>query len=298
MKTTPSSTLKTKAHLSNLVTINTKKHLPKKTFVFVFLGLFAIGTIYSLLETYLIENKFYKLSSHDIPLSFDGTRIVFLSDIHHGSFFSEARIKNVVKQVNALKPDLVLLGGDYVKGNPMYIEPCFSKLKNLHASLGIFGVLGNHDHWQGAELSRKAMKNAGINSIDNNAFWVMKGDQKIKIGGVGDHCEDVQKLDVTISDVSKSDFVVLVSHNPDYAQELKSDKVDLVLSGHTHGGQITFFGLFAYKVPSHYGQKFRTGKVIINNMQVIISNGIGTVSLPFRFFARPQIVVVELRAGK
>ncbi len=298
MKTTSTSILNTKTHQFNLDNSKIKKHLYKKFIVITFIGLFAVSLIYSLLETYLIENKYYTLSSFDIPISFDGTRIVFLSDIHHGLFFSKARIRNVVKQANSLKPDLILLGGDYVKGSPIYIEPCFSELKNLHASLGVFGVLGNHDHWQGAELSRKAMKNSEINSIDNNSLWVTKDNQKIKIGGVGDHCEDVQKLDATVSDVSKTDFVILVSHNPDYAQELKSDKVDLVLSGHTHGGQITFFGLFAYKIPSHYGQKFRTGKVIIDKIQVIISNGIGTVSLPLRFFARPQIVIVELRYSK
>lgn len=256
--------------------------------------LLVIAVMYPFIEPYWIEEKVYHISRSDIPSAFNDTKIVFLTDIHHGRFFSRSRVARVVDQVNKLKPELILLGGDYVEGSPKYIDDFFEELGRLHAP--VFGVLGNHDHWQGAERTRKAMLRRKIHSIDNAAFWVRKNGQRIRVGGVGDHCEDVQHLNRTVDSAELSDFVILVSHSPDYVQEIKSDKVDLVLAGHTHGGQVTFFGVYGPKVPSHYGQKFRTGSVMINKMQMIVSNGIGTTLFPIRFFARPQIVIIHLHA--
>lgn len=285
-----------KSFLSNK-DVNTIK-LHDWHFLSLFVSLFTAGLLYSFIESFWIEQKTYIITSPEIPISFDGTRIVFLSDIHYGDLFSKYQLSNAIKQTRSYDPDIILLGGDYVKNSPKFIQPCFDSLKTVHPPLGVYGVLGNHDHWQGADLTRKTMSNASINSIDNNAFWITKDNQRIRIGGVGDHCEDTQDLNVTINEVNTNDFTILVSHSPDYAPEITSDKVDLVLSGHTHGGQITLFGLYAPKVPSHYGQKFRTGKVILNKMQVIVSNGIGTVFLPLRFFSPPQIIIMELKSQK
>ncbi len=261
----------------------------------IFAGICLIAGAYSLFEPYWIEQKNYILSDTQIPQSFKGLKIVFLSDIHHGLFFSRSRLKNLVNQVNWINPDIILLGGDYVMWSGNYMKPCFEELANLKAALGVYAVLGNHDHWMGAPETREAITRTGIGNIDNGSFWITKGNQRIKIGGVGDHCEDIQVLEKTIDDVSDSDFVVLVSHSPDYAEEMECSKVDLMFSGHTHGGQVTFFSLFALKVPSDYGQKYRTGLVQKGNLRVIVSNGVGTVALPIRFFARPQIVSVILK---
>ncbi|MBN1604778.1 MAG: metallophosphoesterase [Chitinispirillaceae bacterium] len=250
---------------------------------------------YMLIEPYWVQKKYYLIESDEIPQVFDGTKIVFLTDIHHGKFYSKARVRKVVEDVNRMNADVVLLGGDYVEGSPKYIQSCFDELKKLRAVYGVYGVLGNHDHWQGADSCRHAMAAAGIKSIDNGAYWITKKGIRIRIGGVGDHCEDKQYPERTIDSVNVSDFVLLVSHSPDYAMEITTDKVDYMFSGHTHGGQITLFGKYAPKVPSRYRQKLRTGLVSVKNCKVIISNGIGTAFIPLRFFARPQIVIGELR---
>lgn len=269
----------------------------KKIVLSVIATIFLLSMIYSFIEPFWIEQKHYLINDPDIPSLFDGASLVFLTDIHHGRFFSRFRVRNLVKLVNKINPDLVLLGGDYVEGSPEFIEGCFQELGRLSAALGVYGVLGNHDHWQGADRTAQAMISHGIKSIDNNAFWIRKGEQKIRVGGVGDHCEDIQNIDITVEQTKVTDFVILVSHSPDYAPEIKGKKVDLFLSGHTHGGQVTLFGLYAPKVPSRYGQRFRTGKFSFNSIQVIVSNGIGTVLLPIRFFARPQILVVKLKSA-
>ena len=250
---------------------------------------------YSFLEPFWIEEKKIIFPSADVPAAFDGYKIVFVSDIHYGPFFSLDRVRSLVDRINAQNPDLVLLGGDYVHRDARYIKPCFEELARIKAMDGVFGVLGNHDHWEEAELTRSEMKRAKIVDLDNNAVWVSKNGDKIKLGGIGDFFEDKQIIEPTVKDVSENDFVLLVSHNPDPVETLPPNIIDLVLSGHTHGGQVSFFGLWAPLIPSMYGQKYRTGIVKTDATTVIISNGIGTITPPVRFFVRPQLLIIELK---
>ena len=247
---------------------------------------------YSLIEPYLIETKEITIESDQIPAEFDGKRIVFLTDIHYGSFFSENRLNNLVNQTNELKPDIILLGGDYVTNDPSSVEAVFSSLSNLNAPLGVYGVLGNNDP---ENNSIQAMQNAGITYIGNNAVWIGSNTSRIRVGGVGDIDTDVPNQLPTIDGVTPEDYVILVSHKPDYFEKISRSKIDLQLSGHTHGGQITFFGLWAPFINSKYGQKYVTGLKKSNNNTMIISNGIGMVWAPVRFFARPQIIVITLK---
>lgn len=99
-------------------------------------------------------------------------------------FFSVDRLGKLVNKVNNLEPDIILLGGDYVHIDSKYIEPCFQELSNLKATFGVFGVLANHDHREGPELTRKYMTEAGIHLIDNKAYWIEKEGERIKIGGL------------------------------------------------------------------------------------------------------------------
>lgn len=249
---------------------------------------------YTFIEPFLIELKTIDIKRDDIPDEFVGTKIVFISDIHHGPFFSKTRLRRLVGKINGLKPDIVLLGGDYVHRDPKYIEPCFEELKELEAPLGRFGVLGNHDHWESRDLTLKSMEDAGIMALDNRAVWINKGNGRIKIGGVGDLLEDVQDLTPTLDEVEDGDFVILLSHNPDFFEHITTPRIDLVLSGHTHGGQVTFFGRWAPLIPSRYGQKYRTGIIENEFSKLIVTNGVGTITPPVRFFARPQINVITL----
>ncbi|MGE5416802.1 MAG: metallophosphoesterase [Acidobacteriota bacterium] len=265
-----------------------------KKAIIAILAIILIVALYSLLEPYLLEVKPYTITSEQIPPAFDGLSIVFLSDIHRGPFFSEDRVANLVYKVNEINPDIVLLGGDYVHVHNRYMPSCFRELANLKTK-NKFGVLGNHDYYGGADLTRYYMATAGIRCLNNRSVWLNRGKQRIKLGGVGDLEEDVQDLSPTINNVNASDYVILLSHNPDYAESITSNKVDLVLSGHTHGGQITFFGLWTPVNKSNYGQKYQTGLVQAPHTKVLVSNGIGSVIVPLRFGARPQIVQLTLK---
>jgi predicted MPP superfamily phosphohydrolase len=239
--------------------------------------LFAVVIVflaYGFGETYRLDVKEYTFSSPDLPAEFDGARIVLVTDIHRGPFFSQDRVRSLVERVNALEPDMIILGGDYVYLGTKYAASCFAELQNLRAPMGRFAVL----------------RDQGV--------WVEKGGQRIRVGGIGDYAVDKPVLGPAIEGSGKRDFVLLISHNPDFAEKLPPDAVDLTLSGHTHGGQLTVFGLWAPFVPSENGGEYRTGMVTTDVTTVIISNGVGTSTIPpIRFFARPQIVVITLRAG-
>jgi len=253
-------------------------------------------------ETFRVEIKEYHFSHSDLPQAFSGVRVAFVSDIHRGPFFSQKRVRALVERVSSLNPDVTVLGGDYVYLGTKYADSCFAELAHLRAPLGRFAVLGNHDYESGANESQpgpqatiKAAKKAGITLLQNQGVWLEKDKERVRLAGVTDYSVDKPNLQLALGDAAAKDFVLLVSHNPDFAEEVPNGAVDLVLSGHTHGGQITFFGLWAPYVPSNYGQKYRTGLVSRDSLTVIVSNGIGTSTIPpLRMGARPQIVLVTL----
>lgn len=253
---------------------------------------------YCYFESRWIKTKKVTLYSKDIPDSFIGKRLVFITDIHHGPFLSIDRITKLVDRINKLEPDYILLGGDYVHREAKYIKPLFNEFQKLKSRNGIFGVLGNHDHWEDTELTRKLMLRNGIKICDNKSYWSKIGNDSIKIGGVGDLWEDSQLPENTLNDVKESDFCIMIFHNPDYLEGLNSKLIDLTLSGHTHGGQITLFGGWAPVLPSRFGQKYKYGLKEFGNLQAYISSGIGTITPPLRFCCRPEIVVIELQKSK
>ncbi len=270
-------------------------------FIFVLLLLPCIALLYAYIEARSIKLKEINLSHKEIPNSFIGKKIIFISDIHCDKYFTPKRVRNLVQKVNERNPDLILLGGDYTRKASTHSKPFFEEIANLRSKHGVFSVLGNHDHWEDAELIQTNFKKNNFNICDNQSYWIKEGNDSIRIGGVGDFWEDVQLLDYTINDVEDSDFCILLSHNPDYMEELDSNLVDFVLSGHTHAGQVTLFGLWAPVMPSSMhpeymqtGQKYRYGWTKKNETQLYVTSGIGMGGFPFRFFANPEIVEFTL----
>jgi len=262
-----------------------------------FVALLVVSVLlgYSLAETYRLEFKEVAFADPDVPPGFDGVRVAFITDIHRGPYFSQDRVRKLVERVNALKPDMIILGGDYVYGDTAYMASCFSELRELKAPFGRYAVLGNHDYgdYQGPTID--IVRKSGISLLYDEGVWLDKDGDRIRIGGVSDLQLDLPRIGPVTNGTEESDFVLLVSHNPDFAEQLEPGAVDVMLSGHTHGGQVTFFGLWAPYLPSDYGQKYRTGRVEMGATTVFISNGVGTSTfLPVRFFARPQVLMFTL----
>ena len=195
-----------------------------------------------------------------------------------------------------------MIGGDNTDIDTTYSSPFFREISRLKSPLGIYSVLGNHDHWEGAQFIQNGLSTVGINTCDNQSYWIHSENDSIKIGGVGDLWEDEQDIDKTIFDLNEQDFCILLSHNPDYIEQLNTNLVDLVLSGHTHGGQVTLLGMYAPVLPSLWrphlpdtGQRYRYGWKEYNGVPIYITSGIGVGEFPFRFFSPPEIVEITLK---
>lgn len=251
-------------------------------------GLFESGWLQIARRTHALPN---------LPAAFEGAKVAFLTDIHHGPFTSLDYVHSVVRTTLSLEPDLVLLGGDYSLKDGKYIAPCFGALAALKAPLGVFGVLGNHDYWHGLSETREGFEAAGITELTNRGVWLERGNARVRLAGVDDKW--MGKVDVlsAVGDARESDAVLLLSHNPDVAEKMKDTRVGLMLSGHTHGGQVVFPGGDAPFVPSHYGQKYLKGLVQAPHTQVYVSRGLGTTSAPFRVGSRPELTLLTLTSG-
>ncbi|MDD3190682.1 MAG: metallophosphoesterase [Candidatus Pacebacteria bacterium] len=274
--------------------IRKKKSSKFKRFIKILLIFILVCFLYSLVEPYLIEEQTIIIQDSDIPQNFSGKKIVFVSDIHHGRFFDRDRVADIVARINRQNPDLIILGGDYIYGDTKYIEPCFEELSKLEAPLGVYAVTGNHDEWENYRLTLASMKKAGITILGNDAEWIEVGDEKIRLNGIG-WSSPLEKNEAFLDGIASKEFSVLVAHDPGLAEELEMDNIDLMLSGHNHGGQMTLFGLWAFYLPSGYGQKYLTGIIEKGDTKILVSNGIGNTFVPMRFFARPQINIVILK---
>jgi uncharacterized protein len=241
-----------------------------------------------------ITIKRYIFRSKDVPKEFEGIRIVFLSDIHHGKCFSTEKLRALVEMTNNMDPDLILLGGDYVDRDPERIVSFFKEAASFYAPLGVFGVLGNHDRWTDGDLTEKCMSEAGITLLDNRAVWIERAGAHIRVGGVGDLTTSTQDIMPMLDGTHEDDLMILVTHHPNYAMQLPKNKIDLMLCGHTHGGQVSFRGKWIPPWPGEAKLKYLTGVVKEGGTTMIISNGIGTVGPPIRICAAPQIWEITL----
>ena len=260
------------------------------------IALAALLLAYSFVEPYWLQIKEYEIVSDQIPPSFDGARITFLSDFHYGPLFPAERIRAIVEKTNALEPDIVLLGGDYISGGEELLDDVFPILGGLKPALGTFSVLGNHE-WPYERRYRGLAEENHITPVDRKPFRVFVGTDSIVIAGSEFYLHRLPDMTALDRCAQPEDFVLYLQHNPDFAEVADDPRIDLMLSGHNHGGQVTLFGFYAPHLATKTGQKYRSGLVDDGDFPVIVSNGIGVYMMPLRFGARPQIVLVHLKRG-
>ena len=249
---------------------------------------------YGVFESGWVEIARPVLALPRLPAVFDGTTVAFLTDIHHGPFTSLDYVNAVVRTTLALQPDLIVLGGDYSLKDGKYIRPCFEALTALDAPMGVYGVLGNHDYRHGLSETRDGFARAGIAELTNRGVWLERDGYRFRLAGVDDLWLGTVDVKAALGDATEDDACLLLSHNPDVAEKLHDPRVGLMLSGHTHGGQVVFPNGDAPFVPSHYGQKYLKGFVRAPLTSVYVSRGLGTTSAPFRVGSRPELTLVTL----
>ncbi len=239
-----------------------------------------------------------EIKSPNVPKAFDGARIVFVADIHAGPQLDRRRMAALVSAVNRLDADVLVLGGDYVGGRLDGAKVFYPEASRFKARLGRFAVLGNHDVWEGAGTARAGLKRAGFTLLENDAVRVEQDGQSIVIGGVEDLYTGHPDAVATAKNLHDSDFAILVSHNPDVFAQLAEipGTWSVGLSGHTHGGQVNLLAALGATDLAPI-KRFRSGWERASGVPVLVSNGVGTVTAPLRFFAQPEIHVITLKRG-
>jgi uncharacterized protein len=235
-----------------------------------------------------IEVTEHRISLRNFPESFRGLRVVQLTDIHHGLYFPSAALNLAVELTNKLEPDIVALTGDFVTRSRNYIEPMAEMLGGLRAREGVFAVLGNHDFRVDADHIAAALDRNGIDVLRNRHVTVRRRGQKLCLAGIDDFLYRAD-LPRAMRGIPAGAPTVLLSHNPSIIEDAAESGVNLVLSGHTHGGQVRLPLIGCVYGRSERKMRFKKGRDSLGGTQIYVSRGLGTVVLPVRYGCPSEI---------
>lgn len=244
-------------------------------------------------EPFMLTVERRAIGLQRLPQELDGFTIVQLTDIHHSPFTDREQIERAVKMANSLEPDIIALTGDYVSHDSAYIAPVAEMLGKLKARYGVYAILGNHDHWTDAALITDVFRLQGIKVLVNEGMRFEANGASFWLAGVDDTMVGLEDLPLALAGSKEEEMKLLLAHNPVILRRAARAKVDLVLSGHTHGGQVTLRperdkqGRPRRRMLRGLGKRFET--------QIYVSRGIGTVVLPVRYGCLPEVSHLTLR---
>lgn len=253
-------------------------------------------------DAFVIEPNRLTVDAPDIhipslPQAFDGYRIALIADIHYPRHMHPEYVQSAVALASSYHPDVMVFAGDICDHKGSATVPNLSGLfDKASAKDGVWGTLGNHDHWLDAPGIRKELnKHTPIRMIENEAIMVERGGHGLAIGGVGDLWCGVVDVPKAFAKVPPDMARILISHNPDLAEDLRDAvRVDLQLSGHMHGGQIYIPGYGGLLHPSKYGKKFCQGLVQGKAHRVYVTRGLHSAGR-IRLNCPPAVSIITLR---
>jgi len=233
----------------------------------------------------------------DLPAPFDGTTVLFLSDVHAGPFLSRGALARVFARLATLEADVVIHGGDLATSNVREIWHHEDAVARLTAPLGVFAVFGNHDHYTGdlAGVGR-FFETCGVRVLNNDAIALSRSGARIALAGIDDW--NIGRPDLALAmdrsgRVAPDAPIVLISHNPDASLEAAARGVALTLSGHTHGGQVRIPGRPVLVRMSRFW--LDEGRFEHDGAHIVVSRGLGVSGIPLRIACPPEAVLVTLR---
>jgi len=243
-----------------------------------------------------------------LPDAFDGFTIAQLSDFHYDGYFGVTPIRRAVEIVNRLNADIVVLTGDFVtlafnvvdrrrkRKCAMAAEPCGALLSSLRSRLGSIAVLGNHDVGSYPAFVTDALTAHGIPVLRNQSQSVERKGARLWFVGL-DSLEGEPQIELSLKKVPADEPVILLVHEPDFADEAARYPVDLQLSGHSHGGQIWLPGIGAPWLPED-ARKYPRGQYSVGRLSLYTNIGIGTIRVPVRLNCTPEVTLLTLRSAK
>jgi predicted MPP superfamily phosphohydrolase len=231
-----------------------------------------------------------------LPSAFSGLRIVQISDIHHGLFLPKEWLSEAVQQANRLHPDIIALTGDFVTYSRRNIGPAAEILGRLRARFGVFAVLGNHDFRVDANAITLALRRQRIDVLRNRHISLGFGGACLYLAGVDDYGYGAD-LRRAVRGIPSDAATILLAHNPRIIRLASRHRVSLVLSGHTHGGQVNIPLLGTIYGRSPERLRYKIGWDRLGTTQIYVSRGIGTIVLPWRLRCPAEITHLEMLQG-
>ena len=256
-----------------------------------------------LIYAWIVEPNWIEITRHetwfkDLPGEFDGLVVAHLSDLHiRNAWMGEA---GALASLESAKPGLIVLTGDFALegSDPSAVRSFLKRLQALKPAFGIWAVLGNHDHWYplapSEEAVRRFFNEAGVALLINEGGRIGKGLDTLSLIGVDDPFSGYDNLTASLKGMQRTPFAILLTHSPEIFIKADLAKFDLVLAGHTHGGQIRLPGIGALWLPAG-SEGFESGWFYGRFARMYVTRGVGTSVLPFRFLCRPEIALITLR---
>lgn len=294
-----------------------KKPIGRRSFLRGMLGVFAVsgagvGTGYNNTRHYSIRLERVQIKLKRLPPSFHGFTIGLLSDLHSSPIVSGEHLRYAAELLMTEKPDMIALTGDFIghtfrfPGEPYhefdrrYVVDMVEALSVLEAPHGLFGVLGNHDFWSGPHAVKTLVKDfedgLGVQWLRNRHVFLTRGGERIVLAGVDDYwqksCSPAEAVKGAPNDTAR----ILLSHNPEVNEILFRNRydVDLVLSGHTHGGQIKLPFIGAPFAAGVRRAKYMEGLARDGDRQTYVTRGVGHLVVPIRFLCPPEVTLITL----
>ena len=257
-------------------------------------GAAGLGGYATLVEPYRYEVTETDIFLPDLPERFEGFRIAQVTDVHHGGLVTQEEARRVVALTNAARPDMIALTGDYTTTYRRYIEPCAEALGELRAPEGVWAVLGNHDHLTDPQLTARALQNHKITVLDNANTTLRRGPDTLQLAGVDDWTWNAHDWRRALNGLDPKRPSVLLAHQPRTLDWAEAANFSLILSGHTHGGQINL-PLVGAPANFNHNLPYLRGHYQRGATQLYVSRGTGVIGLPARLGVRPEIAVLRLR---
>jgi predicted MPP superfamily phosphohydrolase len=268
-------------------------------------GVFAAGGLALFageVERHWVDVHRVEIRLGNLPEVFRGFRIAHMADFHYGEYSEPTFIRSVVERVNLLHPDIVALTGDFVSAGPMirrisvdFAYHCADLLGRLECPRK-YASMGNHDVLVSRLDVTDALKSRDIPVLHNDAIPIEKDGARLWLAGVADALVGTDAdLNAAIprGRVAGKEPLILMAHEPDYADQVIGSGVDLMLSGHTHGGQVRIPFVPPMNLPP-LGKKYVEGHFSLGDLQLYVTRGVGTVGVPFRFRCPPEITLITL----
>ncbi|QWG33670.1 metallophosphoesterase [Bacillus mycoides] len=272
--------------------------------IILLIGTLVGISIFLYLQNNLISITEVKITSSKIPSSFKGYKILQISDLHNKKFGDNQDV--LIKKVKNLHPDIIVITGDLIDSKSYDAEISLQVIRELVTEYPVYFVTGNHEQWSGKYNSlEKELKKYNVTVLRNEHVSIQKDGQEINLLGIDDpeftsgnrDEEHIVKSEIRKAKdgINSDGFKVLLSHRPEFLEAYANEQVDLVLSGHAHGGQVRLPFIGGLVAPNQgMLPKYTAGLYEQQNTSMIVSRGLGNSIIPQRVFNRPEIVVVQL----